>query len=183
MKWDDDALLERMTEGWCGGLREGTPCGSGSLKSNTANARKALPYYLDKYKIKSVCDAGAGDLYWAQDVFLGRDYRPFDLIPQSPSVVQVDITKTALPKCDAIICRLVLIHLDPPRIHAALKLFRQSARYLFASQYPVLNRFDADKDFNRTNLIEPPYNLGIPLEVIRDGGDRDCSLCLWDLSC
>ena len=170
-----------MKRGWAGGLVEGTPCGNGSLLEKTANVRCSLPLLLRKYGIRSVCDAGAGDMYWAQDIFSGVEYRPFDLVPRAPGIEKIDISKTALPKCDAVICRLVLIHLDPGRAVEALRLFRESAKYLFASQYEVRNVFNTRSQFNRTNLSIEPYNLGAPIERIPDIDEAQCSLALWRL--
>lgn len=176
--WSDSELEARMQRGWAGGLAEGTPCGNGSLLRNTARVRWELPLLLAEYGIRSVCDAGAGDGHWAQGIFEGVSYRPFDLVPRSASITRIDITKTPLPTCDAIICRLVLIHLDPPRVLQALDMFRKSARYLFASQYDGEFTFDARNQFNRTNLI--PY-LGEPLERIPDIDEPGASLAMWRL--
>jgi hypothetical protein len=178
MLWTDEALIERMRSGWSGGLKEGTPCGGGSLLANTLGVRRRLPLLIPECGIESVCDAGAGDMHWAQDIFKGCDYRPFDLVPRLPLVQQWDISKHALPSCDLIICRLVLIHLDPPRIKRALKYFKSSARFLLASQYDGNHPFNPSRQFNRTNLV--PL-LGEPDERIPDINEDGASLALWDL--
>ena len=67
--WTDAGLIARMRQGWRGGRAEGTPCGNGSLLVNTQNVRLQLPYVMECYGIRSVCDAGAGDMHWAQDIF------------------------------------------------------------------------------------------------------------------
>jgi hypothetical protein len=179
--WTDAELEARMKRGWAGGLGEGTPCGNGSLLRKTASVRWSLPLLMQQYGIKSVCDAGAGDMHWAQDIFDGVDYRPFDLVPRSAAVTNIDISKTALPPCDAIICRLVLIHLDPKRVQQALKLFAQSAKYLFATQYELPNVFNSARQFNRVNLSIAPYDLGEPMERIPDIDEAQCSLAMWRL--
>ena len=132
----------------------------------------------------SLNDAGAGDMHWLDDIILFKpiDYRPFDLVPREPGVKQIDISKTALPKADAILCRHVLIHMDPPRVQATLQFFMQSARYLIASQYPTDNKFDPNVYFNRTNLTIPPYGLGEPIAITRDTDDEGCFLAVWDLA-
>lgn len=170
-----------MKEGWRGGLAGGTPCGIGCLPEHTKNIREKLPHLLRRFGISSVCDAGAGDLIWARETFAGFDYKAFDLVPRVPEVTRLDITKEALPSCDAILCRAVLIHLDPPRVLKALELFKQSARYLLASQYEVDNGFNSTKQFNRTNLRIAPYNLGEPLAQIQDLEEKTATLALWDL--
>lgn len=167
-----------MRRGWGGGAAEGTPCGNGSLLAKTASVRGRIPALLEDYGIETICEAGAGDLHWAQNIFDGRAYQAYDLVPRRPEVQQIDITKAPLPRCDLIICRLVLIHLDPPRIKQALELFRQSARYLLASQYDGTFPFDAGNQFNRTNLV--PL-LGEPLERIPDIDEEIASLALWEI--
>lgn len=179
--WSDGALEARMQRGWRGGLKEGTPCGNGTLLKNTANIRAWLPIIFRSYGIESMCDAGAGDGHWRQNALDEFDYRAFDLVPRKPGITQIDITKDKLPDCDAIICRHVLIHLDPPRIRAALELFAQSARYLFASQYPIPYSFDPANQFNRTNLAIAPYGLDEPIEQIQDAEEPQCFLAMWDL--
>lgn len=180
MSWSDEAVLARMKAGWRGGKSEGTPCGSGSLKSRTRAIRQGIPLLLEKYGIRSVCDAGAGDLYWSRGVFKNVRYRAFDLVPRHPDVEALDFTKQRLPDCDLIICRQVLIHLDPPRIQAALSLFRQAAPLLLASQYGVAAAFDPARQFNPTDLASEPYGLGRPLKQIPDCAG---TLALWGWRC
>ena len=109
------------------------------------------------------------------------DYLGFDLIPRVDGVIRADITTMALPDCDAILCRMVLNHLDQERIEMALNLFRGSATYLIATQ------FDGDKlpqrspQFTRLDLRVAPYLLGEPLERVQDGAEDICSLALWKL--
>lgn len=181
--WSDGELRDRMVVGWEGGIKEGTPCGNGSLLANTANARKHIPSLLLRHDIQVVCDAGAGDGHWHQGIFSEVEYLAFDLVPRSPDVEQLDISTTPLPPCDLIICRLTLIHLDPPRIVAALKLFRQSARFLLATTHEVGNIFNPSSQYNRINLQRQPYSIGTPIEAFQDSEEAICSLALWDFRC
>lgn len=176
LNWEDSALRERMRKGWAGGLFDGTPCGSGSTMTATAGIRAELPALVERHGIGSICDAGAGDLHWARRIQWQVQYRPFDLVPRCTGVEQLDITKEPLPDCDAVLCRHVLIHLDPPRIVAAVRLFRQSARYLLASQYDTAGIFNPSDQFNRTDLRDL---LGEPLERLKDVYDSE--LALWRL--
>lgn len=185
LSWSDEALGKRMAEGWGGGLRDGTPCGSGSTLANAASVSNALPGLLRRYKIESMNDAGAGDLHWINLVPLGVRYRAFDLVPRAALVETWDITKQELPPADAILCRHVLIHFDPPRIARTLELFAHSAKYLLASQYDggvafdthsrTRKGFDPRYDYNPTDLR--PL-LGEPLERLPDTGS---DLALWRL--
>lgn len=179
--WTDEALLERNKKGWYGGLDDGTPCGSGSTLENTVNVRREMPRIIAKYNLRSMCDAGAGDMHWVRDVFTNsqlEEYRPFDLVPRANWVVQRDISKQALPVCDVILCRAVLIHMNPVRVLSTIELFRKSARYLFASQYENIRPFNARSQFNRTDLR--PL-LGEPLESIAENQEEGFSLGFWPL--
>lgn len=176
MDWTDESLRRRMRRGWEGGGTE-TPCGNGSLLAKTKSVRERIPGLLIEYGIESIAEAGAGDMHWSQGIFDGYDYRPYDLVPRHEKVKQWDISQTALPTCDLVVCRLVLIHLDPPRVKRALELFRQSARFLLASQYEGHHRFNAASQFNRTNLLP---QLGNPVERIPDIDEPGASLALWD---
>jgi hypothetical protein len=173
--WTNQDLLGRMRKGWRGGLADGTPCGSGSTMSATASIREKLPSLMASHGIQSVCDAGAGDQHWIGSIQWKVEYRAFDLVPRREGVTALDITRDALPSCDVVLCRHVLIHLDPARISMAISLFRQSAKYLLASQYDNAGPFDNSEQYNPTDLR--PL-LGEPLERVADTGS---DLALWRL--
>lgn len=179
--WSDAELHARMLRGWKGGLADGTPCGSGSTLNATAVIRAWLPEIFKLYAIESVCDAGAGDLRWHRHsaTFDAVDYRAFDFVPRHPLVAELDVTKQAPPACDAILCRHVLIHLDPPRIEATLALFKRSAMYLIASQYPDAPAFNPAYDYNPTDLRP---QLGAPLRQCRDTNFPGTFLAIWRLT-
>lgn len=173
----DDEMYNRMKNGWRGGMAGGTVCGQGSLRKNTANIIDWLPGLCEKLGITSVCDAGAGDLVWVKRVRWDVDYKAFDLIPRKHTVQKIDITDEALPYCDAILCRMVLNHLDTKRIDRAIDLFRQSAKYLIATHFvgEVKNR---TREFTRLDLTEW---LGEPIEMCNDGHESGCRLAVWKL--
>ena len=181
--WSDEELRKRMQQAWKHGREGGTVCGRGACLGNTAAVRAWLPLVCQQYGIRSVCDAGAGDLHWIQHVQWPDDPEhavqcaAFDLIPRHPAVTAFDITRDPLPPCDLILCRMVLIHFDPPRIDRALALFRQSGRYLAATQYDNPGKFGQGSPFNKFDLR---VRLGEPLKAVIDG-DEDCKLALWDL--
>src|SRR6056297_3157295 len=124
----DKDMLNRMARGWRGGKGDGTICGNGSTFKSTENVRKWLPEIAERYDIKTVCDAGAGDLHWIHKVNWEVEYSPFDLIPRTPEVERLDVTTELLPSCDAVLCRMVLNHLwgddgDATRVEMALENF------------------------------------------------------------
>lgn len=179
--WSDAEVLERMQRGWSSTPE--TPCGDGSSLKNTETVRARLPALCREYEITSICDAGAGDLYWPSSLLASLPpYQAFDLLPRHPLVREWDISKHALPPCDLIICRYVLIHLDLDRVMRALSLFKKSARYLLATTYPKKpNRFNRESDFNQWDLSSQPFSLGQPLELIAECRPESF-MGLWVLS-
>lgn len=175
MLWTDDALAQRMREGWGGGLADGTPCGGGSTRKSAQSIAERLPALVDKYDVHTVCDAGAGDRHWVDGVKWELHYRAFDLVVRRPDVEQWDISARRLPMCDLILCRHVLIHFEPERVMRTIALFLESAKYLLASQYDDAPQFDASQQYNPTDLR--PL-LGDPIERLPDTGS---DLALWML--
>lgn len=175
----DEEMYERMANGWRMG-RPFTECGNGSTLEATRTVRDWLPRLIERLGIKTLNDAGAGDLAWISLVkWRSRiHYRPFDLIPRLPQVGQIDITRHAMPPADAILCRMVLNHLDRPRVEMALAQFKRSARYLIATQYQGDRLPQRSIQFQRLDLRDW---LGEPLESVPDGLDEYCSLAVWRL--
>jgi len=178
----DEQMHARMVNGWRGGLDDGTKCGGGSTIAATADARRWLKGIAEEYAIESVCDAGAGDLHWQKRIGWQVQYRAFDLIVRSPDVTAFDITKQTLPRCDAILCRHVLNHLDSTRVAMAIDRFRESAScYLIATQFDYVVPGDK-REFCRLDLRSL---LGSYIEANEDSGppDSSCKLAIWNLQC
>ena len=174
-------MRTRMMNGWKGS--DDTVCGKGSTLANTEALRVYLPDVIERYAIRSICDAGAGDRYWIKHASLdGIDYKAFDLVPRDETVVELDISTQPLPSCDLILCRQVLNHLDPFRVQDALTLFEKSGKYLLATTHDnkKLARYC---DYSRWDLACAPFWLGEPLERIRDATatESDCFIALWKL--
>lgn len=176
--WSEAAIHERMAAGWKGGTTE-TPCGRGSTLAHTQSIRARLPDLVREYGIRTVCDAGAGDLHWITRVDWDVDYRAFDLVPRHPQVAELDITSEWLPVCDLILCRYVLNHLDTERVQQALERFRQSGKYLLATQHEGANHFKRVDPYQKWDLSADPFCLGDPIESIPDARG---SLSLWRLA-
>lgn len=177
----DAEMYERMEKGWRMGKPE-TVCGNGSTLACTENIRVWLPRLVIRHEIYSVCDAGAGDQFWISHMKWPVHYSGYDLIPRNPNVRQIDITREALPKCDAILCRMVLNHLDAPRILMALELFRKSSHWLIATQFNGEDLPKRSAQFSRLDLRKTPYNLGEPVDAEHDGSEDYCSLALFRLN-
>jgi hypothetical protein len=170
----DEAMYERMANGWRGGLHEGTRCGASSMLKHTEKVRRWLPDVVRRYGIETVNDAGAGDMHWIQHVAWAVQYRAFDLIPRRADVAKLDITTETMPPADAVLCRAVLNHLGRERTVMALTRFRECARYLIATQFP--DPPPNKPEFQRLDLRE---FLGEPLEQCGDGHEPNWKLALW----
>ncbi len=171
----DKDMRERMVNGWRGGKRDGTICGCASTIGNTRKIAAWLPDVCNRYDILSLNDAGAGDMHWIKHIQWDIDYKPFDLIPRLHSIKKLDITKKKLPKCDAILCRMVLNHLGNDRTALAINLFRKSAKYLIATHFVGNKR---SRGFTSLDLTKW---LGEPVEICSDGHEPNCKLALWEL--
>lgn len=176
----DEQMYERMRNGWRMGAPE-TICGNGSLRAHSRKSREWLPKVCKVYGIESVRDAGAGDLHYVSGVEWDVEYHGYDLIPRHAAVSKLDITTQVLPGCDAILCRMVLNHLDEPRVLMALANFRKSAKYLIATQFNGEDLPQRSPQFTRLDLRYEPYNLGQPLDSVQDGTECICSLAIWKL--
>ena len=114
-------------------------CGRGSVYENTEVTRTLLADIAKKYNIKTVSDAGAGDLSWINSVDWDVDYAPYDIRKWDERVIQFDITKEVLPKTDLIMCRHVLNHLENELQEESINRFVESgSKYLFIT-YTKLN--------------------------------------------
>jgi len=152
----DAQLLEKVKRGWrC----DETPCGHGSTITETESVRRVLPKLVRDYKIKTVSDAGAGDLHWMRLVRWEVYYAGYDLYPRHPNVTQFDITKEVLPKSDMILCRHVLNHLSIQYSERALDNFRASG-----STYLLMTNCDTQRDY----WTQYGLSIGEPLESWND---------------
>jgi hypothetical protein len=178
----DDAMYARMKNGWHAGKPE-TICGNGSMLRHTTNIRRWLPWRVLRYDIKTLNDAGAGDMGWIRMVSWSEpiEYRPFDLIPRDPAVMKLDITTETMPEADAILCRMVLNHLMDAngngRVEMALDRFKESAKYLIATHFEP-PRDNSGRQFVRLDLTKW---LGQPLDSVQDGSEVNCRLAIWNL--
>lgn len=134
--------IEKYKKGWQSGGQE-TPCGAGSLIENTEHQRKWIPQIVEKYKIKTISDIGAGDLNWMSNVQLPKDvkYTPYDLVPRQPEVLEFDLLTTIPPKSDLIMCLWVLNHFPDEQSLAAMENIKKSgSKYLIITNTPKWNQ-------------------------------------------
>ncbi|HYC64515.1 MAG TPA: GlcNAc-transferase family protein, partial [Reyranellaceae bacterium] len=128
-----------------------TRSGSGATLAQTEVLRGELTRLFGELGIRTLVDAGCGELNWmsrisdALDLYLGFDVVE-DLIAQlrerferrkSHFFNTAEITRDVLPRADAVLCRDVLTHLPHAMVREALTNFRASgARYLIATTFP-----------------------------------------------
>jgi hypothetical protein len=177
--------------------------GPGSTSEQTRQLRERLPLLLEGLGVRSLLDAPCGDFNWMQHVRLGVDeYIGADLLDElvadnavrhaAPQrrFVRADVTRDALPRADAILCRDLLTHLSFAEIFAALENFRRSgARYLLTTTFTALrpNRDTENGEWRTLNLTLPPFDLPQPAILINErcteagGAFGDKCLGLWHL--
>lgn len=176
---EEDRLV-RYQKGWPGSE---SICGTGSSVSRTGHIRKWIPEIVDKYGFKVINDAGAGDLNWVSHIQWKSeiDYQGYDIVQRHPDVIEIDTSKVAMRPCDMILCRMVQVHMSEESIKAQLELFRQSGKYLMATNFHTPEKLDnVYNDFFHVRLTDKQYGLGQPLETIADTNNKN-DLALFKL--
>lgn len=168
-----DEARKKMLEKFRTVKWQGHPCGRGSLFKNTAVIRALLQLIVEQYNIKSISDAGAGDLSWIEHVEWPHQvvYVAYDLVPRHETVYEFDITSEILPATDLILCRYVLNHLPPDLELIALENFKSSGSKYLLTTYAV-----PDNDYISI--------LGKQLERVfeKNKNGRDWYYALWKLT-
>ena len=194
---DQQTLTRRFSgiftsNGW--GAME-TRSGPGSTLYATQDLRAALPELFKQLNIRSLIDAGCGDLNWFADIIESLDlYLGYDIAPEVIEYVlqwhgwrprcafkTADITHEILPAANAILCRHVLPHLPNTAVCKTLNHFRRSgARYLIATTRPGAQNTDTQPgNWRPLDLCAPPFNLPSPALLLIDGDPN--RLGVWDL--
>lgn len=179
--------------------------GLGSEIDATAALRAELPPLFQKLGITSLLDAPCGDAGWINSADFGVRIVGIDIVPALIENLRAraangaiggeyhlsDITRDALPRCDAILCRDCLVHLSFANIDRAMANFRRSgATWLITTTFPdwQANGDCEDGDWRALNMEREPFNWGPPVELINEncteagGGWRDKSIGVWRLS-
>lgn len=180
----------------------GQPSGGGSDLEQTAAIRRALPDLARRHAIRTVLDLPCGDGGWmtAVDWPPGTQYLGADLLPELVArcreryaaprrrYVQLDLTSSALPQADLLICRDCLVHLSFDDIERALRQIHAArCTWLLTTTFP--NEPDNEDittgDWRPLDLTKTPFCFPPPVEVIleqcteQDGLFADKSLALW----
>ena len=179
--------------------------GLGSQADATATLRAELPGLLRRLGVMSLLDAPCGDAGWINAADLGVTLIGVDIVPELIAQLSAradrgeitgdyrlaDITRDALPRCGAILCRDCLVHLNFANINRALENFRRSgAAWLITTTFPdwQVNVDCEDGDWRALNFEHAPFVWGTPIARLNEncteagGGWRDKSLGVWRLS-
>ncbi|WP_329581373.1 class I SAM-dependent methyltransferase [Kitasatospora sp. NBC_01250] len=166
--------------------------GPGSEMRQTEAARAALTSVLARYPIRTVTDAGCGDVNWIRhvdgfdrlDAYLGLDVVP-DLVQLNQerhgseriSFRQADLSRDDIPTADLVIARDCLVHLTHHEVLAFLdRVAASRSTYLLATTYvgEAENRDTTDTQWRPLNLQAAPFHLPEPVEYFdtdfTDGG-------------
>ena len=179
--------------------------GLGSEADATATLRAELPGLLRRLGVTSLLDAPCGDAGWINAVDLEVTMIGVDIVPELIARLSArtkqrglkgdyhvaDITRDALPRCDAILCRDCLVHLSFANIDLAIENFHRSgATWLITTTFPdwQTNADCEDGDWRALNFEHAPFSWGAPAALLNEncteagGGWRDKSLGAWRLS-
>lgn len=131
---------KKYERGWSGGLPE-TPCGFGSKVANTAAQREWIPDVVQRYRVNTIADIGAGDLNWWPLIEWRYHAEPvvthYDLVPRHPEVVEFDLLADVPDSVDMIVCLWVLNHLPSDACIRALDhIIASGSRYLMTTDRP-----------------------------------------------
>jgi Methyltransferase domain len=196
--------FQRIHDGNLWGAAQSTS-GLGSEPEATAVLREELPRLLAKLAVNSLLDAPCGDAGWINAASLNVRIVGVDIVPALIERLQAraaageiggeyrlgDITRDALPRCDAILCRDCLVHLSLANIERAVVNFRRSgAVWLITTTFPEwqANQDCEDGDWRALNFERAPFRWGAPVELLDEncteagGGWRDKSLGVWRLA-
>jgi SAM-dependent methyltransferase len=173
----------------------------GSTLLQTETIREKLPLLLEELGIRSILDAGCGDLNWMKELrvplehYVGIDVVA-DLVRRnrrqhgsSARTFRVaDITRDRLPRMDLVLCRDCLVHFSFADIFAALRnIQRSGSRYLLTTTFTRAqqNADIATGSWRMLNWERPPFCFPRPLRIIderltvENGRYDDKSLGLW----
>ena len=175
-----------------------TRSGTGSTLAQTETLRKRLPEAFAQLGIRTLVDAGCGELNWTSRITEPLQlYLGFDVVGEIVTELRrkfesrknhlfntADVSRDRLPAADAILCRDVLTHLSHPLVADALTLFRNSgSRYLIATTFPR-GRNDVIRvgGWQPMDLCAAPFNLPPPVLTIGESlQNSGKSLGVWTL--
>ena len=186
------------------GYRDESISGPGSSLQQTHALRERLPLLLGHLGVRTLLDAPCGDFHWMRHVRTGVDtYIGADILADviadhnwrhghaARQFVRTDVTRSALPRADAILCRDLLTHLSFSEAMAVLRNFKRSgATWLLTTTFtgPRPNLDTSGGDWRTLNLTLAPFCFPAPMRVLNErctegaGLYADKSLAVWCLA-
>jgi hypothetical protein len=168
---------------WNGSNPNGPLSGSGSSLEYTEKLRMSLPSILEKFNVKTLLDAGCGDLTWMSVIlddikvkYIGVDVVETLIEKHKQNFTNIefhsmDITVDKLPAADMMLCRDCLFHMSNYDLFKTLRNFLSAdIPYIFTTLH-VTNQINYDiqtGEFRKLNLLEDPFNFPTPLYTIDD---------------
>ncbi|MEU9776268.1 class I SAM-dependent methyltransferase [Streptomyces sp. NPDC047968] len=156
--------------------------GPGSELRQTEAVRGALASVLARYPIRTITDAGCGDVNWIRHVdgfdrlnaYVGLDVVP-DLVElnqkrygsERMSFQQADLSRDEIPAADLVLTRDCMVHLTHHEVLAFLaQIAASGSTYLLATTYASLaeTRDTTDGHWRPLNLQAAPFHLPPPIE-------------------
>lgn len=169
--------------------------GCGSTLRYTENLRRELPKLIERFHIRSMFDAPCGDFNWMRSVTFpaGFQYSGGDIVAPLISELNIaypsrdfrsfDVTKDQYPDCDLLFCRDCFVHFGYADIAQAMRRFNDSRiKFLLTTSYPdFINTDISTGGYRPINLLEPPFEFGLPLLSIADWIEHwpPRYMCLW----
>jgi len=182
-----------------------TISGTGSTKEQTNVLANELGHMIKELGIKSILDAGCGDLNWIKDVNMnGSKYIGVDIVDriildsrqkfmnkEKMDFYCMDIIADPSPCVDLIICRDTLVQLPYTEIMLILSNFKKSG-----SKYILMTHFSGNRKNNDVSIGQwrtltftaNPFNFSEPIKMINEkctecnGLYSDKCMGLWKLS-
>jgi hypothetical protein len=178
--------------------------GSGSDNDQTRWLSRELPLLLKELKVSSLLDLPCGDMNWMKNVDLGDiSYIGGDIVPEVISKNSylassnrrfevLDITSSALPTVDAILCRDCLVHFPYSMIVDAIKNIVDSGAGFILTTHFTFRGINANQDiqlgsWRRLNFEIGPYRWGPPIRSIIEGCTEghgfysDKTISVWNI--
>lgn len=157
--------------------------GPGSSVEYTEKLRSHFPDILERFNVKTLLDAGCGDLTWMSLLLkdINIKYIGVDVVESLiqnhrnnfPSIEfhVKDITSDTLPQADMMLCRDCMFHMSYEDISRTLHNFVNSnIKFLFTTTH-VTNEPNRDiitGDFRLLDLLKFPFNFPEPLYIMDD---------------
>jgi hypothetical protein len=182
-------------EEW-GGQGDTPLSGPGSSLWYTEQLRSAFPGIIEQFNVKTLFDAGCGDLTWMGTLvdtldikYIGADVVDF-LIEKNRAKFPnldlrvMDITVDPLPQADMMLCRDCMFHMSFKDIYATLNNFlRSGTPLLFTTCHdtPAENVNITTGGYAELNFKKHPFNFPDPVFSINDTLPSFVkrNVCIW----